>query len=137
MSIGHIFILLALINGRGIVPKYVLYLKLHRIDYIGIVTEYTNLYIFCDTCLLWDFHYAIFKDTCFRVYIQRCLVFKYIDWHFLYQETSVLCCAQKKNYVDLKQSHLTKLKLWYTKHDQPVYFWGLRGPSGDATLSTS
>ena len=55
---------------RGSVTEYVLYFKCQRIYYNGSVTEYTNLFIFWDTCFQWDFHYNIFKDTCFRVYIQ-------------------------------------------------------------------
>ena len=52
--------------------------------YKGSVPEYTNLFIFCDTCLQWDFPFNIFKYTCFRVNILRHLVLKYILWHFLY-----------------------------------------------------
>ena len=60
-------------------------LKCHRIFYNGSVTEYTNLFIFSDMCLHWDFHYNIFKYTCFTVYIPQHLVFMYILRHFLYQ----------------------------------------------------
>ena len=63
---------------RVSVTEYVLYFRCHRIYYNGSVTHYTNLFIFCDTCLQWDFHYNIFKDTCFRVYILQHLVLKYI-----------------------------------------------------------
>ena len=34
--------------------------------------------------LKWDFNYIIFKDSCFRVYIQRHLVLKYIHRQFPY-----------------------------------------------------
>ena len=50
------------------------------IEYIIIeVSQNTNLYIFCDTCLYWDIHYNMF-----RLYIQRHLVLKFIHRHFLY-----------------------------------------------------
>ena len=50
-------------SSRGSASEYVLYFKCHRIYYNGGVTEYTNLYIFCDTCLLWDVLYDIFKSV--------------------------------------------------------------------------
>ena len=71
---------------RGSVTEYLLYFKCHRIYYTGSVTEYTNLLIFCDTCPKWDFHYNIFKDTCFRVYILRYLILKYNLQDFLYRK---------------------------------------------------
>ena len=80
------FLLFLLNKCRGSVAEYVLYFKCHRIYYNESVTEYANLYIFCDTCLKWDFHYNIFKDTCVRVFFQRLLVLKYINRNFLYNK---------------------------------------------------
>ena len=48
-------------NGaRGSAIEHVLYFKCHRKYYNGSATENTDLVIFCDTCLQWDFHYSIF-----------------------------------------------------------------------------
>ena len=47
------------IPGRGSVAEYVLYFKCHGICYYGSVTEYTNVFIFYDTCLQCDFQYNV------------------------------------------------------------------------------
>lgn len=46
--------------GRGSAVEHVLYFKCHRKYYNGSATENTDLDIFCDTCLQWEFHYSIF-----------------------------------------------------------------------------
>ena len=44
--------------SRGSAIEHVL---CHRKYYNGSATENTDLDIFCDTCLQWEFHYSIFK----------------------------------------------------------------------------
>ena len=41
---------------RGSAIEHVMYFKCQRKYYNGSATENTDLVIFCDTCLQWDFH---------------------------------------------------------------------------------
>ena len=50
---------LGLTISRGSATEHVLYFKCHRKYYTGSASENTDLDIFCDTCLQWEFHYSI------------------------------------------------------------------------------
>ena len=85
-----------------------------KIYYNGRVTEYTSLFISCDTCLQWDSHYNILKATSFSVYILQHLVLKYILWHFLYTKTNITQ-SPSAIYTNPQIQHYIKVQQTNTK----------------------